>query len=265
MNCCLIIIGLAVFLPFERPFVHASMSVSVPPVFAPSVLAPLSVSQTPSVFPRNKQMVDRVQPIASIPIELVRGDMVAQVLINDQSYRFVLDTGASNSVFLRHGKTAAFDDFAHIGDIDLLMPLTGKTVTAKRLAPLAAVIGGHTRKANFNITNAALIPWDETGLFSREANIFYDGILGSDLFEAYIVEFDQPSGIIRLYDKAHSLESLSGITIPLKDTGGVWAMNIQIELASKVWEQRILLDTGFLGSLALYGLGDRDIDALTHR
>jgi hypothetical protein len=200
-----------------------------------------------------------------VPIEIVRGDMVVQLIIDDKPYRFVLDTGASNSVFLKHSKTKAFSDLEIEGGIELFMPLVNKTVEAERLAPITARVKGTDFKgASFKITNAALIPWAETGLFSRIENIFYDGILGSDLFEAFIVELDQAGKKIRLFDKVNDLTSTSAVNLALTNYSGVWTTEVQIMLENdKSWNRKVLIDTGFPGSLNLYGLKNIDIQALT--
>ncbi len=219
-----------------------------------SIFIVLSTTITAQV--RSENILSPVE----VPIEIVRGDMVVKLIIDGNPYRFVLDTGASNSVFLKHPKTKAFSDLEIEGGIELFMPLVNKTVDAGRLAPITASFEG----IDFKITNAALIPWAETGLFSRVENIFYDGILGSDLFEAFIVEIDQAGQKIRLFDKEHDLKSVSPVNLALTNYRGVWTTDVQIMLENdKSWSRKVLIDTGFPGSLNLYGLESIDIQALT--
>lgn len=194
-----------------------------------------------------------------VQIVIVRGDMIVPLKINGETYQFVLDTGASNSVLLRHKGTKGFDNLKSDGSIELLMPLLDRTVEADLLAPIEAAV----RTAKFQITNAARMQWHGTGLFSREENIFYDGILGSDLFEAYIVEIDQAASVIRLHDKAATIEGEYDLKIPLQNQSGVFTANLNIKLGGRLWPRRVLIDTGFPGSLNLYGLEDKDVRNLT--
>ncbi len=197
-----------------------------------------------------------------VPIKLVRGDMIIVLTINGQAYDFVIDTGASNSLILESKRTGALNTIEAGGVIELLMPLTDRTVDAALVGEVDTVIAGQPLR----LTNVAKLPWQETGLFSREANIFYDGILGSDLFDAFIVEFDQAHRLIRLHDKTIPIpEGDDLVAVPVRVEGGLAIAPISVVLNDGVWSQDILIATGFPGSLNLYGLQNADIARLTER
>jgi len=195
-----------------------------------------------------------------VPIKLVRGDMIIVLTINGQAYDFVIDTGASNSLILESKRTGALNTIEAGGVIELLMPLTDRTVDAALVGEVDTVIAGQPLR----LTNVAKLPWQETGLFSREANIFYDGILGSDLFNAFIVEFDRVHSLLRLYEKNVPIpENDDLVSIPIRVDGGLAIASIDIVLDDGTWSRDILIDTGFPGSINLYGLKNVDIAALT--
>ena len=197
-----------------------------------------------------------------VPIKLVRGDMIIALTIEGRAYDFVIDTGASNSLILESNRTKSLDTLRADGVIELLMPLTERTVDAALIREIDTTIAGQPLR----MTNVAKLPWRETGLFSREANIFYDGILGSDLFDAFIVEFDRAGSLLRFHNKTLPIPGNNDlVSIPIKVDRGLAIASIDIVLDEGTLSRDILIDTGFPGSVNLYGLQNIDIAALTKR
>jgi uncharacterized membrane protein YfcA len=172
-----------------------------------------------------------------VPFELVDGHVFVDVRVNGAGpFRMAVDTGAGNTIardvaeqlHLKSG--APFDVYG-----------TGEHAEQARTTRVATVeIAGATlRDQGFTVLPFA-------GLREAEGTARFDGLLGHELFERYVVQIDYARRMLTLYEP-HDFEHGPGLVVPFTLHGGT------PEVAGKVdgIDGRFTIDTGDRGSLSL--------------
>jgi len=127
-----------------------------------------------------------------VPLRLARPDrpiLLVDVLVNAQeTYRFILDTGASHTVV-----SAGLAQRMRIGGgkLDSLIGVGG--VTQSSVGRLQSLSIGEA-----SLRNVAVIIADMFSAISQAVDIQLDGILGFNFLRAFKVEIDYPNGRLRL-------------------------------------------------------------------
>lgn len=189
----------------------------------------------------------QAEPLAVLPIEIV--DNRTHLLIDgpDGPARFLLDTGATSSVF--------FDPtFIAEGTLDgaksakLNFPAIGRAVQAQRLSTVTLRAGASMIESEGGL----LLPPDSGIGEALDAD--FAGIIGQELFKRYVVEIDPLHSVARLYSPATDLEADYELEHSLRMVNRAPYITFRSQLP---WEKSatkkdMLLDTGYPGGMVFW-------------
>ena len=186
-------------------------------------------------------------PLATFPIEIIDNRTHITFDGPDGPVTFLLDTGATSSVFFDTLLIPA-DAMDRLEEAKINFPAIGKTTTGKRLGAVSLSKGGST----FVSENGLLISGDNNVRDTLEAN--FSGIIGQELFERYIVEIDPQKEVLNLYAPGTDLEEEFEIEHQLKMVGHTPYIAFKSQLP---WEKRssvknMMLDSGYPGGLVFW-------------
>ena len=182
----------------------------------------------------------------TIPFELVNRHILLKVKVNNSpALSFVLDTG---------------DKFAII-DLEraraLGLNLQGKVNVGGAGAGSSA--GAFVRDANFTISGLESFSQPVTlalpiGTLSSRLGQDFDGIIGSQFIEQFVVEVDYQTQTLKLYDKDKFTYSGSGEILPIKlNAAGHPEIDAEVTpLGSAPIQGKFVVDLGSSLALALY-------------
>jgi len=151
---------------------------------------------------------DRVAtPIALVPFELLGNHIFLQASVNNSSsLSVVVDSGSPDVIF----DSSRSMQLGLSSSGDVLVPGIGdKELTpGRRLAIGSIGLGGATL---YNVP-AYSLPLDSVSQVAGHAT---DAIIGSDLFNRYVVEVDYLERVLRLYDPDNYFAPKEGCQLPL--------------------------------------------------
>jgi hypothetical protein len=207
--------------------------------------ATICPAQNPSLALRLAERVPDVAPV-TIPFALVNRHIVLKVSVNNSApLSFVLDTG---------------DKFAMI-DLERAraLGLILQGTTQMRGAGAGSSMGAFVKEANFTLTGLSgfsqpirlALPLSK--MASRLGQDF-DGVIGSDFIEQFVVEVDYQARLLKLYDKDKFNYAGSGEIVPIKlNFAGHPIIDAEVTpLGGAPVQGKFVVDIGSSLPLALY-------------
>ncbi len=186
-------------------------------------------------------------PLAEISYDLVNNRVQLTATIESTELHFLVDTGASRTVLFQTEKHP-FNTLPQVGQTDVIFPALDETISGITLGSIDIKIGQHI----FNPPQALLIQ-QHTPVGDR-LSFKFDGILGQDFFEKYLVEVNPKTRIFRIYPGGTKLKKRFRTRLALHMIGGA----PHIKFINKFpWEhysktKKLLLDTGYPGSMVIW-------------
>lgn len=190
------------------------------------------------------------QPLAELPIELIDNRVQLDLSVQGYELKFALDTGASRTVIFQSDKYD-FEDLPSVADTRVLFPALDEFVQGRKLVPLPIMLGEHV----FTPSRPILIR--QRPPIGDRLSFKFDGILGRDFFEQFVVEIAPNSRTMRLYEKGTDLRDYFQTYIPLYMKGSAAHVRFRSKLP---WEKNpsmkeLLLDTGYPGAMVIWDTG----------
>ena len=179
--------------------------------------------------------------MAELPSELITNLHVVRGTINGSPpLTWIVDTGAGTSVIDR-GRAA---------ELGLVTGASLNATTGGGSVEAVEIQGATLRLEETELPNLPLIAIDLAGLRAG-LDPRIDGIIGFDLFDRYIVEFDYAAPSVRLHDPG-SPPSRGSLTIPIQLRDQIPFIDIQLNSVNGRRAQgKAELDTGQTGALTL--------------
>ncbi|MEX0299279.1 MAG: hypothetical protein AB3N28_09435 [Kordiimonas sp.] len=220
------------------------------------------LSLAPSTVNAAKQ-IDH-DPLAVIPIEIINNRILVSLPVGPYDVRLTLDTGASNTALFQ-SRHEDFGDLSQRGNADIIFPALDEIVEGVTVEPVPIKLGNH------NYIPSRLLTVGRRPPIGDRLNFKFDGVLGQDFFNQFVVEIDREVLELRLYPAGTDLSDYFRTKLKLEMKGSA----PYIKLHNKMpWEdyprvKSLMLDTGYPGAMVLWGKkhfvlaakGD-DIDAL---
>lgn len=187
--------------------------------------------------------------VIKTPFKIVNNHILIPVGINgSKPLMFVLDTGAPITAIAQNHNTRNLK--LKLGQkVDVGGAGKGKSSKAYLLQKLNLQVG------DIKIDDLIGL-WLPTGIipnFSKEEDMYFDGIIGYDLLRSYSVHINHDLGVIELYSKATSPRNISEWQkLPLQFENNHPYVNVAI--TSNDYDEtdiKLLLDTGSTNSLNL--------------
>jgi hypothetical protein len=207
--------------------------------------ATICPAQIPSLGSGVVERTTDVSPVV-IPFELVNRHIVIKVKVNDSApLSFVLDTG---------------DKFAIINiERARALGLMLQGSAQVRGVGAGSSTGAFVKEANFTVTGLSdfsqpvrlALP---LSLMASRLGQDFDGIIGSDFIEQFVVEVDYQSRTLKLYDKDKFNYAGSGQVVPIKlNSAGHPVIDAEVTtLGNAPIEGKFVVDLGSSLPLALY-------------
>jgi hypothetical protein len=205
----------------------------------------ICTAQIPSLAPGLVERTTVASPVI-IPFELVNRHIVIKVKVNNSApLSFILDTG---------------DKFAII-DLERAraLGLNLQGATQMRGAGAGSSTGAFVKEANFTV--AGLSDFSQPvrlalplRLLAASLGQDFDGIIGSDFIEQFVVEVDYQSRTLKLYDKDKFNYAGSGQVVPIKlNAAGHPVIDAEVTtLGNAPIVGKFVVDLGSSLPLALY-------------
>ncbi len=186
-------------------------------------------------------------PLAELSYDLVNNRVQVTAQIDQIELRFLLDTGASRTVLFQTEKHP-FSNLPHIGQTDVIFPALDEIISGITLGTFDIKIGSHI----FTPPEALLI--QKNAPVGDRLSVKFDGILGQDFFQQYLVEVNPKSRLLRIYEGGTKLKKRFRTRLNLHMDGNA----PHIKFMNKFpWEhyskpKKLLLDTGYPGSMVIW-------------
>ena len=182
-----------------------------------------------------------------ISFELINNLIIIPVELNGLQLSFLLDTGVDTTVLFSINE----DDTLDLSNAERIM-LRGiggdDYVEALRSEGNQMKIG----KAVSNDLDLYMI-LDQSINFSPRLGFPVHGIVGSDLFQDFVVEINYKRRFIRLYEKEAEIKKLSRYDpVPLVFFKNKPYLNAQVEMEGKLIHGTFLIDSGLADALWLF-------------
>ena len=186
-------------------------------------------------------------PLAEIPIRILDNRIVIEARIANYDLSLVLDTGASSSALFQ-SRDQDFADLITESRAVILFPALDEKVDGSRLKAIPIYLGGHA------YLPSRLLRIERRPPIGDRLNFRFDGVLGQDFFEQYVIEIEPKKDVLRLYRTKTRLGKYFKTILRLHMKGSA----PHIRFSSKLpWEIRgatkeLLLDTGYPGALVIW-------------
>ncbi len=210
-----------------------------------SVLTGL-LSLVPSAVNAAKQVEH--EPLAIIPIEILNNRVLVSLPVGPYNVKLTLDTGASNTALFQ----SRHEDFGNLhqkGYADIIFPALDEIVEGVTVEPVPIKLGDHSYLPSRLLTIGRRPP------IGDRLNFKFDGVLGQDFFNEFVVEIDREVLELRLYPAGIDLSQYFRTKLNLEMKGS--APHIKLHNMMP-WEDHpkvksLMLDTGYPGAMVLWG------------
>lgn len=231
-------------------------------IVAGQVLAAPAHAQASGEVEAGQVQAGQGEALHSLPFELYDGRIYLQARVAGSEPRtFLLDTGAQVTHFsadlVREAGLATFGDVGITG--------TGRGRVAGDYVRVSSLdLGGFPLAIN----NAISAPAEALfGPVVTSSGKRFDGIIGYDLFAAYVVEIDYIGRTIRLYDPLRAPEPVGADVAAINIIDNKPYLTGIVTLTGRTFEALLHLDTGSGGALGFNGafVAERDLLAIAGR
>ncbi len=195
--------------------------------------------------PSTRASEEAISPLISIPYELKNNRIKMELMLGGNPMRLMLDTGATTSVFFTQ---ELIKDYITSSGPRINFPAFNTDYNSKKLRSIDL----YFEKFNLHFTKSVLI--DQETPLSAQLSLGYDGIIGQELFQNYIVEIDPREKTVNLYPHGTDLINKYRNMFNINMVG----TKPHIKLQSKLpWENRrrvkeFLIDTGYPGAMVIW-------------
>lgn len=185
--------------------------------------------------------------LAELPIHIVDNRVQLDLVVEGYHLKFALDTGASRTVLFQ-SNNYSFEDLPTIGEAQVAFPALDEIISGITLAPLNIKLGRHA----FHAARPLLIK--QRPPIGDRLSFKFDGILGRDFFERYVIEVDPKKEILRLFRSGTNLNNRFKTILPLHMKGNTAHIRFRTKLP---WENTpsmkdMMLDTGYPGAMVIW-------------
>ena len=185
--------------------------------------------------------------VTEIPFTKVDNRIQLALKVEGYDLFFVLDTGASRTVLFQ-SNNYSFDDLPSVGEAQVAFPALDEIVGGITLAPLQIELGTHVFLAQRPLLIKQRPPIGDRLSFK------FDGILGRDFFERYVIEINPRTNMLHLFQAGTDLSREFKTVLPLYMTDGTAHIRFRTKLP---WEQSpsmkdMMLDTGYPGAMVIW-------------
>lgn len=185
-------------------------------------------------------------PVARLPIEIIDNRTHIKLAGPEGPVTLLLDTGATTSVFFNPSLIPNQSITGEEAQVNF--PAIGHSVVGKRIGEVAF----QGDEGDLVSTNGLLIVGQTEVETALDAN--FDGIIGQELFERYVVEVDPHLGVMNLYPSGTNLEDNFDIEHRLLMQGHTPYIVFKSQLP---WEKRttaknMMLDSGYPGGMVFW-------------
>lgn len=171
-------------------------------------------------------------PVAVIPIEILKGNPVATARIGDEQIDVVVDTGGLGRIAISSEDLNRLD-VTFTGETVERTDAAGTTFESRAFV-VPELILGNSRFVNVS-------GFERTGSLSGFAGGPPINVLGRTLLHEYTVVVDYPAGEIRLYSSGQARSVCGSVTIDLVEIeGDILALPVEIDGGQML----ALMDTG---------------------
>lgn len=204
---------------------------------------------TPAAIRNNQTAETRIPSDlagAALPILPVTEDYITVEfgIDGEDGFRFLLDTGAT--------PTAVFTSPRIDG---LGLETGGRRLGVTGAGDGEGVQSSFSREIDLSIGPAEIvgmtplvIPHEPLPFFHDRETVYFDGVIGYDLFKRFAVEVDRRAGLVRLHPPGADIPGLSprAVRVPLQIRGGdaFLIVQIQVENDGPLVDAHMHLDTG---------------------
>ncbi len=205
--------------------------------------APMLIWGQESIFSFNKGGIKQKKYFEEIPFEFVKGQIIVKVAINNETYRFSVDTGAPTSI---SDKLQSKLKLPIIHKLELIDANSLKD--SINVALLKSVKVG-----NIQIENTPILILDSENLIHKCLNI--DGNIGSNtlrnsVVQFSVVQFSLPDKMLRITDKVKKLKlkrkNSQRITLSPNQSSPYFLIKLEDKEKAKL---ELLFDSGMEGFL----------------
>ncbi|SER19682.1 aspartyl protease family protein [Neolewinella agarilytica] len=200
-----------------------------------------------------------------LPFELVNDFIVINVLLdNVMPLRFIVDTGAENTVLLEK----EISDLLQV-NYQRTFNIRGADVNAELTAYLATGVDLRLADALLARNRSMLVLEENYFNFQRIIGSNIQGILGADFLMRFVVEIDYRKGYITLHEPRSYKPGPRHVEVPAGFIRNRAYLNLPIAVsANEVSPRKLLLDSGAGLTLLIHTFGDStstatDLPALT--
>jgi len=185
--------------------------------------------------------------LAETPISIVNNRIQLTLQVEGYELLFALDTGASRTVLFQ-SNDYSFDDLPTTGEARVAFPALDEIVGGITLAPLNIMVNTHA----FHAARPLLIK--QRPPIGDRLSFKFDGILGRDFFERYVIQIDPKQLTLRLYTAGTDLSKQFKTILPLYMNDGTAHIRFRTKLP---WEETpsmkdMMLDTGYPGAMVIW-------------
>lgn len=187
-------------------------------------------------------------PLASIPIAIVNNRVLVKVSVGQHQISLTLDTGASNSALFQ-SRDNDFSDLLVLGDANIIFPALDEIVHGVNLVPIPIKFGAYTYRPT------RLLRVDHRPPVGDRLNFKFDGVLGQDFFNEFVVEIDREAMTLNLYQAGIDLSDYfrTELQLIMKDTAPHIKLQNKMPWENHIRTKELMLDTGYPGAMVLWG------------
>lgn len=193
------------------------------------------------------------QPLATVDIITTNNRNVAMLTVQGEILRFVLDTGATKTSLFQ-SEDRPFDQFERVGTANIIFPALNEKVEGNVLAPLDIHFGDYVYRAETPLLIRKRPP------IGDRLNFAFDGVIGQDFFNQFVVEIDPDRSKLSLYRPGTKLKTVfkANLTLHIEGTAPYiyfsspmpWEQKLRVK--STPQRKKMLLDTGYPGVMVFW-------------
>ena len=201
----------------------------------------------------------------TVPFRMIDNHIILPVRVNgSQPLNFVLDSGAGASVIIDSRSSRALQ-LKMGGEIAVSGTGTGPDPTAHIVPDTRLSLG----EASLEGLSVIYLPLEAIPFFDDLDHVYFDGVIGTSFFTRFVVEINYDLQLLTFTEPSAAVEQLANLgsrwrEIPLQIKSGLPYMSARVTpKPGQSVDVKLLVDTGFRGSLSLTPASHDDLDEPT--
>lgn len=196
-----------------------------------------------------------------VPFRVLNDHILVPVSVNgSETLEFVLDTGADMTVLMDSVPVQALSL-----EPDSRIPISGTGQGFDAYADIVTDVSLSLGELSLNGLSVIHIPMQATAFFENREQIYFDGVIGYEFFQRFLVRIDYDRGVVGFYDREHfhSRQLIAtgdwvSVDMPLRGTMPYVQLEM-VQSSGRKLDLELLLDTGSTGTLSLSPDSDGDL------